>query len=237
MRRALKRLAARLPPRWQQELKRRYFGRQVRSRAFHAGEPEFELLPSMVSPGDWVLDIGANIGHYTIRLSELVGARGRVISFEPVPATFELLASNAALSPQCNISLLNAAASESPGTSGMEIPQSSDSGLDNFYTAHLSDAASELTVLCIAVDSLALPNHIRLVKIDAEGHELPVLRGMKELLVRDHPTLIVEDNDPEVSEYLVGFGYSSSKLPGSSNRLFEAGRAGESAPDRASEDG
>ena len=182
MKRTLKRLAARLPRRWQQELKRRYFGRQIRNRTFRTDEAEFELLSTMVSTGDWALDIGANLGHYTVKLSELVGARGRVISFEPVPETFELLAANVALIPHRNVTLINAAASDSSGVCGMQIPKLADSGLDNFYTAHLSAEPCSLNVLRIAVDSFTPPEPIRLVKIDAEGHELPALRGMKKLL-------------------------------------------------------
>jgi len=176
----------------------------------------------MVSPGDWTLDIGANVGHYTLRLSDLVGPRGRVISLEPVPDTFELLAANAALARHSNITLINAAGSESASISGMVIPRQEDGGLDNFYLAHLSGNESKLEVLCIPVDSLSLPRPVRLVKIDTEGHELSVLRGMKGLLARDRPTLIVEDNDPEVSAYLAGFRYSSEKVAGSSNRIFRS---------------
>ena len=220
MKRTLKKLASELPMRWQQELKRRYFGRQIRNHTFRTDEPEFDLLSSMVRAGAWALDIGANVGHYTVRLSELVGERGRVISFEPVPETFELLAANVALIPQKNVTLINAAASDSTGLSSMQIPKFEDSGLDNFYTAHLSERPSALNVLRITVDCLTPPEPIRLVKIDAEGHELPALRGMKRLLDKDHPILIVEDNSSEISDYLIKFGYSSEKVDGSSNRIF-----------------
>lgn len=220
--RTFKKFAARLPRRWQQELKRRYFASQVRNRTFRTDEAEFDILPTMVGPGAWVLDIGANIGHYTVRLSELVGEHGRVISFEPVPATFELLAANVALIRRHNVTLINAAASDSTRIAAMNIPRFEDSGLDNFYTAHLSTQPAELNVLCIAVDSLAPSQPIGLVKIDAEGHELPALRGMKRLLERDHPTLIVEDSSSEIAEFLAGFGYSSEQLRGSSNLIFRA---------------
>jgi hypothetical protein len=70
------------------------------------------------------------------------------------------------------------------------------------------------------VDSLAFPHRIRFVKIDTEGHELAVLRGMKDLLSRDHPIMVVEDNDPNVSVYLAGFGYSAEKVADSSNMIF-----------------
>jgi len=220
----LKRLASQLPPSWQQELKRHYFSRQIRTNSFQSGEPEYDLLPSTVSAGDWVLDIGANVGHYTMRLSELVGANGRVISFEPVPETFELLARHAAMAPCNNISLINAAASASVGLSGMTVPKSEATKLSNYYRARLSAdrQESDFQVLCLPVDSLGLLHGISLVKIDAEGHELSVLHGMKMLLERDHPMLIVEGNNPKVVAVLEKHGYSSEKLQGSCNRLFRS---------------
>ncbi len=222
MKRLLKKLASLLPKRWQQELKRIYFARHISSRRFRTPEQEYEILPSLVSEGDWVLDVGANIGHYSARLSELVGPRGRVIAFEPVPQTFELLAANMALQPIRNITLINAAASDTTAVVGMEIPTFEDDGLENLYTAHLCSTSAQLGVLTVAIDSLQLPQPVRMVKIDAEDHELSVLKGMKGLLQRDHPTLIVEDNSPELAEYLLGFDYLSGTCAGSSNRIFWA---------------
>ena len=89
----LKKIAARLPLRIQQELKRLFFAYQIRANRFFTAEKEFAIVDRLVSPGDWVLDIGANIGQYTKRFSDLVGHSGRVIAFEPVPDTFELLTS------------------------------------------------------------------------------------------------------------------------------------------------
>ncbi|HEX2139856.1 MAG TPA: FkbM family methyltransferase [Woeseiaceae bacterium] len=222
MKRKLRRLAAYLPASWQQELRRHYFSRQIRANSFRIREPEYDLLPSLVSVGDWVLDIGANVGHYTMRLSELVGENGRVISFEPVPETFELLARHAAMTPCKNISLVNAAASASVGLSTMSIPKFEDAELRNYYRAQLSAEGdrSGFPVLRLTVDSLALPNAVQLVKIDTEGHELSVLLGMKRLLERDRPTVIAEDGDPEVIRFLEALGYASEKLATSCNRLF-----------------
>lgn len=216
----LKRGAARLPKRWQQTLKRVYFADQIRRHSFRTPEPEFDMLPGMVSPGDWALDIGANVGHYTLRLSELVGPRGRVIALEPVPEAFEVLTANAARAAHRNITLVNAAASESALLSGMEVPKYEESGLDNLYLARLSEGESALQVLCVTVDSLTLPHAIAFAKIDTEGHELAVLRGMNGVLRRDRPILVVEDNDPEVPAHLAELGYASEKVAGSSNRVF-----------------
>lgn len=220
LKRQLKKLAARLPRTWVSVLKRAYFARQIRRRSFRAPEPEFDQLSTLVAPGDWVLDIGANVGHYTLRLSELVGEGGRVIAFEPVLNAFEILAANAALAGLGNVTLINAAVSDSAEVSGMSVPKYADTGLENLYMARLSEDDPSLQVLCLSVDSVTLPHAISLAKIDTEGHELSVLRGMAGILRRDRPLLIVEDNDPEVAGFLAGLGYAGERMPGSSNQIF-----------------
>jgi len=215
----LKRIAATLPHAWQQQLKRWYFASQLRRNRFVTNEQEFALLDRLVVDGDWVLDVGANIGHYTARLSRLVGRTGRVIAFEPVPATFELLAANIARLPNGNVTLLNAAASDATRTAGISLPKF-ESGLTNFYMAKLGEGAGDVTVLTLPVDALAIPARVALVKIDAEGHEMSVLRGMTALLERDHPSLIVEDNSPDIGPFLRRFGYDVERLTGSSNATY-----------------
>ncbi|HEY6045537.1 MAG TPA: hypothetical protein VIU65_02980, partial [Pyrinomonadaceae bacterium] len=81
-----------MPSSWQLEIRRHLYRRQIRRGVFTTHEPEYGLLSSFLSDGDWAIDIGANIGHYTKGMSDLVGARGRVIAFEPVADTFTLLA-------------------------------------------------------------------------------------------------------------------------------------------------
>jgi len=118
-----KKTAARLPHEWQQALKRRHFQRHIARDTFRTDEPEWELAARWLAPGDWAIDVGANIGHYSKRFSDLVGAGGRVIAFEPVPATFELLAANAARFAWTNVTLLNLAASDATGVVGMDERQ------------------------------------------------------------------------------------------------------------------
>jgi hypothetical protein len=74
-------------------------------------------------------------------------------------------------------------------------------------------------ILTLPIDALALPAIVKLVKIDVEEHELPVLRGMRRLLERDHPVLIVETGSQETVDLLHGMGYVSERLEGSSNLL------------------
>jgi len=213
----MKQLAARLPHRWQSELKRLHFGRQIARNDFNTSEAEFHLLPQWVSTGDWVLDIGANVGQYTKRMSDLVGAHGRVIAFEPVPATFALLAANAERFEHGNVSLFNAAVSGKLDVLGMDIPRFA-SGLINYYQAHLTEGGQGATrVLTLPVDALQIDRRVSLVKIDAEGHEAQVIDGMQVLLQRWQPTLIVETGSQALIDRIAALGYEVNRLAGSSN--------------------
>ena len=221
----LKRLAGRLPIRYQQELKRLHFGRMIRRGQFLSAEEhdqEYGRLHEWVSAGDWVVDVGANVGNYSGRLSQLVGRDGRVFSFEPVAETFELLTANMARLPLRNISLFNAAASDAVGVRSMIVPMG-DGQLENRYMARLTDSGGgEFAVACLTIDALELPRRISFVKIDVEGHELSTLKGMKRLLERDHPVLVVEGRESVVADYLAALGYGFQDHGRSPNRVFKA---------------
>ena len=212
----LKRVAAHFPVSVQHELRRHYYAWLIKRGRFRTEEQEFRLLESFVSPGDWVIDVGANVGHYTGKLSRLVGPDGRVLAFEPVPRTFELLTANARQFPHANVTLMNVAISDKPATASLDVP----AGQSGAYWAHLTDRDTGLKALCLPLDSIHLPRPVRLAKIDAEGHELAVLRGMTELLHRDRPTLIIEVSSDVSAAFLRLRGYSMVKLPGSPNCIF-----------------
>ncbi|MBI5451175.1 MAG: FkbM family methyltransferase [Gammaproteobacteria bacterium] len=216
-----KTIAARLPFNVQHELKRCYFRSLIAKNKFVTNEPEFQQLDSMISAGDWVIDIGANIGHYTKRFSDIVGASGRVFAFEPVVATFCLLTENARGFKCKNVTLLNVAASENTAETGVSIPQF-DTGLMNYYQARLTkDSNSDVKAMTLSLDSLNINNKISLVKIDAEGHEKSVIRGMTKLIENCHPTLIVETSDYDLIAELNSFGYKHERLEGSPNIIFK----------------
>lgn len=217
----LKRLSSALPLRTQQRLKRAHFAHQIRSGAFASPEPEFKELGGWVHAGDWVVDVGANVGHYTAALSRLVGAGGRVLAFEPVPETFELLTANMAVVGLRNVSLFNAAVSDRTATAAMSLPRL-HSGLTNYYRAALTSSADDWSVLTLAIDNVPPPKPVTLIKMDVEGHELRALMGMRKLLERDHPRLIIEGSSDEVERFLGEIGYGYTELPDSPNRVFSA---------------
>lgn len=221
MKQIIKRIIAKLPFQWQNELKRIYFWYQIKNDKFVTNEPEYSILEKFISLGDWVIDIGANVGHYTKRFSEIVGPTGRVIAFEPVPETFFLLSANIQNFLQANITLFNVAVSDKTGIAGMSIPRF-NTGLINFYRAHLSDDTdSDLKILTMKLDSLKLANRISLIKIDAEGHEESILKGIRELLLLDRPTLIIETESVTVLNDLQNLGYSGQRIEGSPNTIFQ----------------
>lgn len=216
----VKYLARTLPSSILLELKRFHYARQATHGDFSADEKEYDLLHTWLSEGDWAIDVGANIGQYTKKMSDIVGNSGRVIAFEPVLETFYLLASNVIrFKNKVNVTLVNAAISDKMEVLGMDMPKLK-TGLDNYYKAHLVDAENGRTVLCVPIDDFHFPQKIKLVKIDAEGHELYVIRGMQNILKRDHPVLIVEDNGDDYDSYLKIYGYKKQKLMDSPNLIF-----------------
>lgn len=218
---ALKKFVSCLPERWQQRMKRHYFAKQIRRGVFRSEEPEFQFLEECLSPGDWVIDIGANVGHYALRMSELVKSDGRVLAFEPIPLTFELLVANCASGRFKNYTLFNLAASNFTGCVTMEVPKWKDSGSLNFYEARISpdgNAKDSYRLLAISIDAIQVPHRVGLIKIDAEGHELAVLEGTVGLLKRDYPLLIVEGT--RASSFLEALGYIAEHRPGSPNYIW-----------------
>ena len=217
----LKRLASQMPTSWQLEMKRHHYRRQIATDRFATDEPEYALLSSLLDEGDWAIDVGANIGHYTKRMSDLVGQAGRVIAFEPVVDTFSLLAANVQNCEFQNVTLLNAAAADATGLASISIPHF-ENGTLNYYEASINDEDQGLSVMTMAIDSLQLDSPVRLLKIDAEGHELAVLRGAINLLRRCKPILIVEVSSHDVHSFIESFGYSRETLRNSPNHLYRA---------------
>jgi len=93
----MKRLAVLLPNSWQYELHRHHFQREIRLGCSCTDEKEYALQNTLLGVGERALNIGAIVGHYTMRMAELVGPSVRGIAMEPVPDTSSLLAANVRL--------------------------------------------------------------------------------------------------------------------------------------------
>lgn len=198
---ALKRLALKyLPERTLQQIRKIHYARTVR-RITPDAEPDLRVLEHLVKPGDWVADIGANIGVYTKFLSQLVGPSGRVFSFEPVPATFEILTSNIRRMSLQNVEAHNCAISGYNGTVTLEVPCYPEGG-ENLYEARIVNetSSSSLRRVCIesrSIDSVVTGHEkdLSFIKCDVEGHELSCVRGAAAIIKRSQPAWLIEISD------------------------------------------
>jgi FkbM family methyltransferase len=146
---------------------------------------EFEtaVISSRVKTGDTVLDIGANIGYYTLLLARLVGKTGKVIAFEPEPENFTLLQKNVQVNGYQNVITVNAALSDCPATLRLYLCHR-NRGDHRIYAAEPDRPAIDVAAFA-ADDYLAsLGAHLRFVKMDVQGAEAKVVRGMRKLLAR-----------------------------------------------------
>jgi FkbM family methyltransferase len=142
-------------------------------------EPDITTwMRSFVRSGDTVIDIGANTGYYATLLGAIVGPTGTVMAFEPVPSIYRELIANLARNHLKNVEAHQVALGSAQGE--IEVFRASSTNIGNSSTrweqGHTSEGAVEVRV---ADDVLAAVGaRIRLVKIDTEGDEIEVLRGM-----------------------------------------------------------
>lgn len=177
-----------------------------------------------IRPGDIVWDVGANVGLYTEQFSTLVGESGRVVAFEPVPECYDKLA--ACVAGRANVRLVKAGLGSSAGTVTFDIG-SSDETLGRVVEGGSAGANAKLVELPIHVgDDLARSENLpgpTYVKVDVEGHELDVLKGMSGLLgspvcknvfVEIHFGILSKRGQPgapdEIVRLLEGKGYKIS---------------------------
>lgn len=172
---------------------------------YEASESRF--MDALIQQGDSVLDVGANIGFHTIRLAARVGPSGRVYAFEPMPQNLELLRRSIEENHfEQRVVVQNAAVSESPGESEMvflsldERSFNSGGGHLRIPGRELLPAQHTLRVRSVALDRCDVRHPIRLIKIDIEGAEPLALRGARELLRADRPTILSEINPPQIRE-------------------------------------
>jgi FkbM family methyltransferase len=194
-----KKLFSLLPDFLKRQLKRAYYYKKF-SEAKWDQEPELALLKSMVSPGQTVLDVGANYGLYTRFLAALVGENGRVVSLEPVPETYDIVAHNVKTYRLTQAEVLPLAASDQEGQAVVFIPTWED-GSDNFYEASLSASSATAQGRSISIQTIKLDTlcqdfeRLDFIKLDVEGHEPEALAGAKQVIQRFRPSMLVEIND------------------------------------------
>jgi len=156
-------------------------------------------------------------------MSELVGDTGRVYAFELVPRTFAMLVRSIAARGVRKITAPILACANESRVLTISIPDDPLSGED-FYDARISEAGASLTaVVCGRIDDLGLPvDRLRLVKIDAEGHDSEVNEGMWGLIEKTRRLLIVEHPSDVINTRLMALDCSLGFPSGSPNGVLRA---------------
>ena len=154
-----------------------------------------QLFTDRIESGQTVLDVGANIGYYTLLSARLVGELGNVFAFEPDPDNFALLSRNVDENGYDNVHLENVAVSDSTGSVSL-YKAGQNWGGHRIYTT--SDQAGRVSVDSTTLDDFFAerPNRVDLIKIDIEGAETRALQGMSRLLAKNRRITLFTEFSP-----------------------------------------
>jgi FkbM family methyltransferase len=189
-----------------------------------ADEPELELLPQLIKPGESAIDVGANYLYITMLLARLTG-KGAVHALEPVPFTYEVGEMILKHYKPGNVTLHKKGASNENKSAVFNLPLQ-DFGAISAGQAHIGGRDNEVVkdkaqypyifqkhnqVTCELVrldDYLKDVANLGFVKIDIEGAEVFALEGMQALLREHKPIILLEI----VEAFLEGFGKSGKDI-------------------------
>jgi FkbM family methyltransferase len=187
-------------------------------------EPEtLAALKKLTRPGFRVLDIGANIGFFTVQLSSMVGPAGSVLAIEPQKENFRLLEANVGINHLTNVRLYNVAVGDTEGTASLYLSDW-NGGMHRLYASVCCTSAME-SVPVTTVDLITANDKIDLIKIDIEGYEFFALKGAENCLQRNPDIKIITEycalsaieagSSPlAMLQYLEGLGFHASSLEG-----------------------
>lgn len=159
-----------------------------------------------LAPGDIAIDVGANLGWYTVLLSRLSEPGARIFAFEPDPETYRLLCENLRANSACGVTALNLALGETPGTAMLHRYKTSNNGRHTL-SAGSDGGGGQCEVSVQTLDSFCASRglgatRVRLLKIDVEGFEYYVVRGATSLLQRCD-CILLEFNRGETANKLL----------------------------------
>ncbi len=195
---------------------------------FDLVEPEqTTVFAKNIHAGDVFFDVGANVGYYTVFGSRLVGARGQVVSFEPVVRNLSHLYRHITINKLQNVSVIPSACSD-------KISLAAFSSGQNTAMGHLADESQKDSrkkdlslVSTVTLDAVAeklgvCPNAI---KIDVEGAELSVLNGAKDKVLPAKPKIFLslhsESLRTDCLDFLKNFGYKFEPLGADEQNAME----------------
>ncbi|UCB43081.1 MAG: FkbM family methyltransferase [Dehalococcoidales bacterium] len=160
-----------------------------------------EIFRKNIRKGNIMLDIGANIGYFTLIAASLVGNEGKVFAFEPNPSAFDILRKNVEANGYENVVLVPKAVSDTSGKVRLFLEKDANMRWSSIYDIH--ESSGSLEVDTIAIDDFLATSYdgaVDFIKLDIEGAELAALRGMAGLVKKGGELKIVAEFRPSLLE-------------------------------------
>jgi FkbM family methyltransferase len=170
---------------------------------------ELKIIKEIIKEGDTVIDVGANIGYYTLFFRSLVGDSGKIVAFEPEKNNFAILKKNVEINNFKNIELYNyALGSENKKVQMILSDKIGEHRIYNEKSSHTSVNSNSINEnpKLIEVNVVKLDDYVKtadFVKFDAEGYEIEILKGMPNLLKQNitlfsdfYVKLLKKNNEP-----------------------------------------
>ncbi len=168
--------------------------------------PAALLLDHVLKPGNIILDVGANYGHFTMAAAAAVGPQGSVLAVEPNPVAYARLVCHVALNRLAQVSTAQVGLSNAEGELELFIPNI-NSGEASFAPSQYHNVR-RVTCPVKTGDLLLSGRAVDFIKIDVEGFELNVLQGLQDTLSHGTPLLLTE----VVAQHLLRAGTTVADL-------------------------
>jgi FkbM family methyltransferase len=181
------------------------------------------LIEQHVRPGMTVVEVGANIGYYALLETRLVGSGGKVIAIEPVPRNVEGLRRNVRNNGRTNIEVHQLAIADRNGTLPMYL-----SARSNWHSLLPTPSAETCMVPVSTLDDFlfsAPPDSVDLIRMDVEGYEIEIIKGMQRVLSVYDPYLLIEIHPDVVgSQAIIDYLHTLENLGYAPQFVFEQER-------------
>lgn len=173
-------------------------------------EPEIDAYSALLSDGETIIDVGANIGTHSVALASRF-PHSEIVAFEPQPFAYSLLVANALAARAGNIYPRNCGCAESRRIVEVSVDYEAVDWNIGGFRLNETEQRDATPVLLLDLDSQPFNRRVQFIKIDVEGMEEAVLSGARGLLARDRPLIYFEvleiDRLAPIRELLSSLGY------------------------------
>ncbi len=157
---------------------------------------EIKFLKQIIKNGDTVLDLGANIGVYTLIFAKLVGKSGHVFAFEPDPTNFEILSKNVKENKHENVTLVQKAVSEKNDKIKLFVSKRNHAS-HRIFDSEEKRNSIEVDVITLDTYFKKIKNPINFIKMDVEGVEGATLLGASNIIKNSKDLVIMMEYFPK----------------------------------------